>query len=190
MSRHPRVTEQILGPPDYDAVDAVAAAPKASKLYEMWHKKKPDGAHALSYTFPESVGCIGIARSILYHSDKWEEDGNGYDYEHDFESGPKVYAPSDSPYFVRGNPVTDTSKIIRADINGDVPMPMLAVVREFVYEDLHGAKKEMVFTTHMPLLCMTHDAKGLVIFTSMHGTETPLFVRGGEMRVTGHGIIK
>lgn len=183
-----RLTEQVLGPPEYDVADV--GAPKAAKLYEMWHQKEPDGAHVLAYDFPEAVCSIGEAVSIVYHSDKWEADGKGYDYEHDFGSAPKIYAPSDCPLFVRSNPVTDTSKIIRADIDGDVPLTLLAVVKELVFKDARGEDKRIVFSSHSPLMCMTQDAKGLVIFTKLGGVDVPLFVRGGEMHVTSHGIIK
>lgn len=183
-----RVAETVLGAPTH-AVEEVDS-PKAAELYKMWHDKAPTGAHVVPFEFPERVMPIGKAVSIVYHSDKWETDGEGYNYKHDFDSRPTVYAPASSRLPVRMNPTVPTGEIIKGDINGTVAMPMLALVYQFVYEDDNNKKNILLFDEAQPLMCMTEDAKGLVMFLFDGKHNIPLFVRGGEMYINSHGIIK
>lgn len=183
-----RVADGILGRPTH-AVEEVNS-PEAAKLYYMWHAKKPDGAHVVPFEFPRVVMPIGRAVSIVYHSDKWEKDGEGYNYKHDFESRPTVYAPTAGKLHVRENPSVPTGEVLKADIDGQVAMPMLALVYQFVYEDDNNKKNILLFDEAQPLMCMTEDARGLVMFLESDGKNVPLFVRGGEMYVNSHGIIK
>lgn len=183
-----RVIDTVLGPPTH-SVEAVNA-PKSAELYKMWHAKQADGAHVVPYEFPDNVMPIGKAHKILYLSDKYERIGDGHRYRHKFDSEPTVYAPANSPFFVRSNPTVPTEAVLKADINGKVELPMLALVDEFTFKDSDGQIQKIEFDDNVPLMCMTKDARGLVIFADFEGEPTPLFVRGGEMYVNSHGIIK
>lgn len=182
------VIEQALGPPTHTVAEV--GAPKAAKLYKMWHQKEPDSAYVQTFAFPEYICAVGRAHTIAYLSDKWMPNGNGREYEHYFDTHPTVYAPMDCSLFQPTADVVETASILRADIDGDVQLPLLALVLEFIVIQPDHRKKNFVFKTHQPVLCSTHDAKGLVIFAQDRGRMIPLFVRGGKMYVNSHGIIK
>lgn len=187
MSR--KLIERVLGPAPY-AVDEVEA-PTAAKLYEMWHQKEPDGAHVVQFEFPRTLVPIGPAERIIYRSDKWEDDGKEYTYEHDFDSQPMVYtAATGAPLseLACGREVA-TSTIIRGDVNGRFELPMLALVEAFTFRPEGQKPLRLYFSRETPLMCMTEDAKGLIVFAHIDGVACPLFVRGGRMHVTSHGIV-
>lgn len=179
---------KVLGAPKYDLSEV--GAEKYAHLYEMWHAKEPDGAHLVEYTFPTNLVCIGTAEAIVYHSDKKERDGDGFDYEHMFDTTPEVYAPAGNPFFApMGRPVP-TQKILRSDPNDKVVLAAFGVVNELEINVGDNEALRMHFRNHEPLLCMTTDKTGLIIFATMQGQQVPLFIRGGKMHVTSHGIEK
>lgn len=179
---------KVLGAPEYSLHDV--GAEKYAHLYEMWHAKKPDGAHVMEYEFPTHLVCIGTAEAIVYHTDKKEKDGHGFDYEHLFDTTPEVYAPAGTPFFQPLGRPLPTAKILRSDPNGRVDVPAFGVVTEFEINVGEDEALRMHFTRHQPVLCMTTDKTGLIIFAEIQGQPTPLFVRGGKMHVTSHGIEK
>lgn len=182
------VIEQALGPPTHSVSDV--RAPKAAKLYKMWHQKEPDSAYVQQFAFPEYLCAVGRAHTIAYLSDKWMPNGVGREYEHYFSTHPTVYAPPDCGLFEPTDDMVETTKILRADIEGDVQLPLFALVLEFIVILPNHRKKNFIFKTQQPVLCSTHDAKGLVMFANKDGRMIPIFVRGGKMYVNSHGIIK
>lgn len=189
-----RLMHEFYGKPKYAPSDVKSrdGVDTASNLFKMWSNKDPVGAHVVPYEFPEQLHQIGTAKTIIYASDKWEQDGDTYNYIHEFESHPPVYSTSEIAPNSRNNPSMRTSELINADINGDVPLPMLALVKRFEYTDNNtGKSHDLTFSgKEMPLLCMTNDAKGIIIFMVRDGKDIPIVVRGGEMYVNAHGIIK
>lgn len=189
-----RLMHSYYGDPKYNVADVSErdGVNMATSLFKMWSNKDPVGAHVVPYEFPDNLVQIGTAETILYASDKWEVDGDSYNYIHEFESHPPVYSSPKPGNRHRNNPSVATSELINADINGDVPLPMLALVRRFSYRDLDTGKTVALDYKEkdMPLLCMTNDAKGIIIFTVIDGEDVPIVVRGGEMYVNAHGIIK
>lgn len=160
------------------ASDSVGAA---IERYKMWHQKEPDRVDEHSYQFPEQVRCMGRAVEILYESDKWEDDGEMYDYVHRFDSRPFLYGVEGA------GEVKSVCKLLRIDdINGRISMATLAGVLQLMWEDDEGNPHQKVFDSHKPLMTCTNDRKTIVIFTA----RGPLFVNGEAMTVTERGIVK
>lgn len=64
----------------------------AAKLFELWHSKEPDAVEELDYPLEDiPVFRAGYLDCITYFSDKWEADGDCYDYVHDCDSKPSVF---------------------------------------------------------------------------------------------------
>ena len=70
------------------------------------------------------------------------------------------------------------------DIDGDVPLTMLAIVMEMVVKHSDGTRQKYVFP-EPPVMAGTTNNRTLVIFSS----KGPLFVSGGRMRITPRGIV-
>lgn len=155
--------------------------PAVVKNYRMWHQKDPDRIVTRSYTFPKTVCVMGVATDICYASDKWEADGDFFDYTHCFDSRPFLY-------HVDGvGRSKDVCRLLGVrSLNGDIPLTALAHVKSLSIDvDKLGAR-ELDFGSEKPLMACTPDKKTLVIFA----VAGPFFVTGKEMRVTERGIVK
>ncbi len=156
------------------------AKSRAEANYETWHQKHVNKIIEKRYEFPKQVFCVGKAVHIMYHSDKWEDEGKGFDYSHYFDSMPSVY---------KANPAMGSPKSVRnllkADPDGELPLPILAGVLEITIND--GVRDQKTkFESHKPLMCCSDDRKTLIIFAK----SGPIFIRGGSMVVTERGIVK
>lgn len=168
---------------------------KAEDHFRLWHQKNPRQIFEIDYDFPEYVDCIGRADAILYASDKWERDGDFFDYIHDFSSLPFVYACEGAfdlpPY---GRPKSVKQLLRATDLDEEFALPILAGVRQLVVCPVNEegprsnpAQKQYIDFRDPPMLCCSPDLKTLVIFSEERG---PIFVRGGQMVVTERGIVK
>lgn len=147
--------------------------------YETWHQKPVKSFKTNQFTFSPTVYSVGKAVSIWYRSDKWEKDGEVYDYTHDFSSRPTVYRPK--PKNGQGK---DTRALLGVgDLHGIVPLTALAVVKELTVEK-NGVTRAIQFA-RPPKLTATRDMKTLVILS-----PEPIFIRGGKMVVGAPGIMK
>lgn len=168
---------------------------KAEDHFRLWHQKEPRQIFEVDYDFPDYVHCVGRAEDILYASDKWEEDGNFFDYIHDFDSLPFVYACEGSfDLPVKGQPKSVKKLLQAPSLDGEFSLPILAQVRELVICPVaakgprtNPMNRRMLAFDQLPLLCCSPDLKTLIIFSEERG---PIFIRGGEMVVTERGIVK
>ncbi len=160
---------------DLDLVDN-----KALGLYRMWNKKHPTRAFETTFNFPNEVGVLGNAMRIIYWSDKWQEDGEGDYYEHDFDSSPPVFCGSSEER------VKNIDSILKVkNVNStQSSWAILAEVCELSLRLLDGGVKTFRFKKP-PLMLSTADRKGLCILYR----KEPIFIRGGRMRVTERGIV-
>lgn len=167
-------------------------AAKAAKLYQMWHQKYPKGVLHQSFKWQDESAFLGHASDIVYYSDKWENDGDGFEYCHTFDSHPSIYTPvgraEADACFQSGVQLKETTHLLRThDLDGAMAWPILAVVYslEFVHEDENGKKKkrEIHYPKPPKMLC-TPDRKTLIILD-----KQPLLIRGGQMVVTRRGIV-
>lgn len=168
-----------------DFIDEVVARwPVASrtarqlvKNYEMWHEKGVRQVQEKKFTFPKELFRAGRAVEIVYSSDKWEKDGDNFDYSHSYGSGVSVYRAKPKVGAAR-----DTCKLLHVDdLNGTIPMVQLAYVKELVVEN-DGERWPLVFA-RPPMLVTLLDLRTLVI---LH--RDPIFIRGGKMVVRAPGI--
>jgi hypothetical protein len=149
----------------------------------MWHQKDPTEAWTMTYDFPERLPFLGTALRIIYWSDKWEKPGEGYHYEHDFDSRPPAYG--DFRKSKSSSPTThDTSKLLNVDrVDEQMAFPILAEVVELSL-DVPGEGIRTLQFKKPPLMLCSKDKKALII---LH--DKPIIVRGGRMRVTDRGIV-
>lgn len=64
----------------------------AAKLFKLWHQKLPTDVEDIDYPLEDiSVFRAGYLDCITYFSDKWEDDGDCYDYVHECDSRPSVF---------------------------------------------------------------------------------------------------
>lgn len=153
---------------------------KTLGLYRMWHAKDPTKAFELTFDFPDVVGRLGRAARIVYWSDKWEAPGDGYHYEHDFDSAPPVYCES-----VDGSTSVEKLMGVRGLNDTQSAWPILAEVCELSVR-LDDTDKIKTFRFKKPPLMLTSaDKKTLCILYK----KEPLFIRGGRMVVTARGIV-
>lgn len=151
----------------------------AARVYRMWHKKHAEEVIEAEYPLDEvDVFYAGIGDSILYSSDKWEEDGDFWDYIHEFDSGPSVFLAEgdDAP--------VDPRNLMRNDLDGELALPVLAFVKELIFVRDDGSKRSLRFRSP-PIMSCSEDKKALVILTDNIG---PIYVRGGKMHITERGI--
>lgn len=172
--------------------DLPASAKKAGKHYKLWHQKQPESYKMASYTFPKKMTRLGRATNILYFSDKWEDDGKGYEYTHDFTSKPDVYA---SPGLVKAlgiaieNPKsTDTQRALKCSPDGDIPMSFMALALEMTV-DCDGEDMTIPFGKASASVWCLPDRKGVLIFVGESNPQC-LIIRGGRMVVTERGIVR
>lgn len=179
LDRHPdlkpaRANEDF---PHFD--DAVEA-------HEMWHQKHVEAAYTKDVPFPTKMVCVGHADEIVYLSDKWEKHADFYSYIHRFYSHPEVYASAE--HFDGARP-RSTAKLLgvrSAGARDKLATPILARVAEFSYTAHDGTPHVMRFD-FPPLMLCSPDKEGLIIASDKTG---PIVVRGGQMEITEHGIIK
>jgi len=148
----------------------------AEKQYRMWHQKHPHEVNEKTIQFPVEVYCLGTACDILYASDKWEDDGNFYDYSHHFDTHPLVYCEK-----ADGKPKSVAKLLGVRDVeHGCLAMPELAEVKEFTFHD--GKKEQRLgFGATHPLMSCSKDLKTLVIFASK-SMGGPYFIRSDKTR--------
>ena len=158
---------------------------KSVKNYELWHQKHPDRVVRMSNKhLDEKDFCtIGRAVQIIYKSDKWEEDGNVFTYDHDFSSAPSVYCPASHVDIVGG--YRHRNNLLGHAHTNPFPATMLAHVVSLDVMDAEGEIFALTGVSKARLLC-TPDRKALIIPTR----STVFIIRGGKMRVTERGIVK
>lgn len=74
----------------------------AIKLFRTWHAKEAQTVEELEYPLEDiEVFRAGYLDCITYFSDKWEDDGDCYDYVHECDSKPSVFTSegADVPVF-------------------------------------------------------------------------------------------
>jgi hypothetical protein len=153
---------------------------RAVGLYRMWTKKNPGEVFAMDFNFPEVVGVLGKAMRIIYWSDKWEQDGDGFHYEHDFDSSPEVWCAS----------ADDRSRNIETllrirDVNDtESSWPVLGEVCELSLRLADGYVKNFRFKKP-PVMTCSADQRCLCILYK----REPIFIKGGRMKVTARGIV-
>lgn len=149
---------------------------EAEEQYRMWHQKHPDGITKKTVQFPEEVYAIGTAREILYASDKWEKNGEFFDYHHCFDTRPQVFTLGGD------GRARDVGSLLGVrDVNhGYIAMPELAEVKEFTFND--GERDHTLrFGKPRPLMSCSKDRRTLVIFAGPK-LGGPYFVRSPERR--------
>mgnify|MGYP003418004945 FL=1 len=155
----------------------------AARQVRWWHQKERGfgiGDVEDTFNFPDTVVCLGRAEEIVYHSDKWEEDGDFFPYTHTFDSHPQVY----------GLGVGSREKTVASLLGVQRPnssswaMPLLAFVDELTFDD--GKKLRRVKFKGSPVMTCSPDKKTVVILSK----SKPFFIRGGKMIVTPRGIVK
>ena len=150
---------------------------RAAKVYTLWHQKPVREVIKSAFDWPAQVYRVGDARHVLYSSDKWEKDGEEYDYSHDFDSHPDVY-------MVEGpGEGVPTERLLGTKLSGRVVMPHLADVKRLTLR-VGGQDVEVEFSRQKPLMSCSVDCRALVVFTS----QGPLVIHGGRMVVTSRGI--
>lgn len=158
--------------------------------WKMWHDKENPKRE---YTRKEKLLSekhfvpIGKAHEILYSSDKWEKDGDAYDYIHEFESHPLVFIPASR---VRedeaiGAPRKTTSVLGLRSPKKSLVVVELAKVKTLTYYDADGELVE-IQGLKSAVLASSPDKKTLLILAK----KGPILVRGGQMKVTSRGIVK
>lgn len=159
---------------------------RALENFKAWHDKDASKVHEQDYDFPSFVYSCARVVEMIYESDKWEDDGDMYPYIHDFESRPWLYAPEDFEVLDPSN----THRSVRAllcvsNLDGPVPLTLLAVVNEITVE-FSGGERQRYYFKNPPILAGTTDNQTLVMFHD----DGPLFINGGKMRITPRGIVK
>jgi hypothetical protein len=158
------------------------AVGRAADLYRLWHQKEAEEDIEVLDLPLEAIEVFhaGRADSILYVSDKWEDDGNVYDYSHEFDSGPSVYMEDGE------GDQGDVEELLQTAVSAraKAPFPVLAGVKELILVDDDGNKRVLRFKV-TPMLLMTLDKRGLLILSKELG---PIYIRGGKMHVTERGI--
>lgn len=163
---------------------------KAEALFREWHQKDP--RKHLRRRVPlldvSHFSCIGKAVEILYHSDKWEKNGDDYPYVHDFTSRPGVWVVSDhaDPSETIGKPVKTLSLLGLRSAVDQLSVAQLAKAMELIVENKDGEKFELSLGAKGAPLYATLDKKALLILCD----NGPVIVRGGKMAVTARGIVK
>ena len=175
-----------------DEQDLPEAGKKAKKHYKLWHQKPPDSYKVSTYKFPKQVTRLGRAKNILYFSDKWEEDGKGFEYTHDFTSKPDVYA---SPGLVDAlgiaieNPKgVNVQRALKCSPDGDIPLGFMALALEMTL-DADGEEVTIPLKSDGASVWCLPDRKGVLIFVGESRPEC-LIIRGGSMVVTERGIVR
>lgn len=162
---------------------------RAASTYRMWHQKHPDRVDATDYHFPDRICPVGFADAIVYESDKWEADGDFYDYHHEFDSDPEVFMEGDVAPFAPSRTVS-TARLLRTPDVRDTSttsMPLLATVKTLVIKPFDGGPKHNLNFRNPPPLCCTTDKKTLVILSETMG---PIIISGGRMVITDRGIVR
>ncbi len=147
-------------------------------LYKTWHQREADPSKESTRknNIPTQVPTLGVAKYIIYSSDKWSKDGTEEDYIHDFDSGPKLYHRSGKGFKVSRDALLGNDNVI----------VKLGLVIELGYVP-EGSETEIMFplSSEPPVLCSSTDAKCLIILT-----PSPILIRGGKMEVKDVGIVK
>lgn len=151
---------------------------RAIKHYEMWHQKPHDRVEEMNLTLPPSMRKVGIADEIEYRSDKWEDDGKFYPYEHAFTSRPTVYmgdkrAPLDTRRFFSLQTLNDT-----------LAWPLLAFVETLSIREPGKPHKTVLRFGRDPIMCCADERTVVILHDSL------IAIRGGSMVVTERGIVK
>ena len=101
---------------------------EAERSWRMWHQKEPRETLETEVSFPKTVFSVGTARVITYLSDKWEDDGDFYDYVHDFDTDPEVFMTNGD-----GKTKSVSTLLGVRKLSGELAMPILASVKELIY---------------------------------------------------------
>lgn len=156
---------------------------KAEQVWRTWHQKNPRELHEVEYDFPEEVFSIGLAETIIYASDKWEDDGDFYDYVHEHETGAEVFTTDGTGRRASVKSLLGTRQDLKT---GELSLPMLGMVKELIVMPHDADAKHSLKFKEKPILSCSLDRKTLIIFSESKG---PIFVRGGRMVVTERGIV-
>jgi hypothetical protein len=158
----------------------------AVENHEMWHQKEVEGAYRKNVSFPSKMVCIGYATEIVYVSDKWEPHADFYDYIHDFDSTPPVFADARRHNGSDQSKTTDLIGVRSVSDKAKLALPILARVAQFTIAD-HDGKNHQLRFDFPPLMLCSPDKEGLIILSDEMG---PIVVRGGQMEITERGIVK
>lgn len=161
-------------------ISEVPSLRRAENLFRLWHQKHPneDDHQRMTTSFAPVVGYVGHAQSIVYLSDKWEDDGDFHPYEHDFDSHPMAFSRDGE------GREKDTAHLLGVpSVNGAWAMPLLAYVQSVTLDD--GRGPFTVKFPDFPVMTCSPDRKTLVI---LH-RPAHVFIRGGTMTITERGIV-
>jgi hypothetical protein len=147
---------------------------RALALYKEFNAREADFVTALEgITFPDRLALLGMAKKILYRSDKWRSDSKESFYIHPYESDVKCYVPwreGLAPVAVRAWPreLVQLGYCVDLEIDGS------------------GGKTLYLTPPDDTLLCGTPDGRSLVLLHLRLGVVGAL--SGGRQRVTDRGI--
>ena len=158
----------------------------AVENHEMWHQKEVEGAYRKDVSFPKDMVCVGFATEIIYVSDKWEPHADFYDYIHDFDSEPPVFADARKYDGKERGKTADLIGVNSVSDKAKLALPILARVAQFTIKGHDGKRHAMRFD-FPPLMLCSPDKEGLIILSDEMG---PIVVRGGQMEITERGIVK
>lgn len=146
---------------------------KAATMYQTFNAKEPKHIDSLSVHMPEMVAPCGKATYIVYRSKKWKTGNKTDDYIHHFDTTPNVYVDCGA-----GRPVKTSSLLKWNDFQ--MAAALMGTCLELCVDD------EMYPLTGHPKLLCRGDARTLLILDA----GGPIIIKGGQMRVEAHGIIK
>jgi len=147
---------------------------RGASVYTEWHAKEADKIESIKLHLPECVYAVGKGEMIAYRSGKWQDGSAKEDYEHDFTSRPTVYHQDGEGREVK------VSSFLKNDV-----LVYLGTALELLYIGLDGDDYEIPLKKGTILACTT-DKKTVVILHQ----NGPIFIKGGNMRVTARGIVK
>jgi len=158
--------------------------------YQEWHSKDPTKLTTIKTRLPDTVYQLGRAEMIAYRSGKWHDGNKTDDWEHHFDSRPFIYhedgegrSKSVSSMIRKSNP-SDFD-----DVDNPKNLPVLVDLGkciELTFTVSGGEVHKITLGRSFPKMCCTTDKKTLVILHK----DGPIFIKGGQMRITERGIVK
>ncbi len=160
---------------------------KAEKVYELWHKKAPNGATVKRPRMDNSdeMVCVGKAFDIVYRSKKWEKGNKTNDYVHTFDSKPKVWMSAKHAFGARENPSKTIGDLLRSSHNADGQFACADLATPISFS-LGDGNEEIVIHSGARVYGGT-DQKTVVIHDPVYGL---IVIKGGQMHFDERGIVK
>ena len=152
---------------------------RGADVYKMWHQKPVKEVIEIAFVLPRRLTRMGQANRIVYESDKWEEDGEVYPYQHEFTSSPDTFIADPEGEI-------DTRDFLEMDDLDDFVLNWihLGCVAELRVKIPGQKKKRNIVFEDGPLMCRTAEKDTLIV---LH--HELMFVRGGTMVITDRGIV-